>query len=278
MAGIDRLTLESYNHSMPVDQCQVIEKAKRFAYNAYVAESRMIDHEHEISRANVRANLASRGLAASSVMINEVARVDADRIRALAEARLSTTIEGYERHGIEIDDATATSLCFDIMGEVDRMIKQAQVQGPQVPIQNAESLYLPALGRHLGISVEWVRTQIDRRRLVPNRNERPTVIYSVQGDNSRLNLNSTDNSANIVVKSDAELFTKLRDRVKTEVVDEAEQKKIIDAATALEQSQGKPSFAQRYTDFIAVAANHMAVLAPFIPALSEMLRHVLKAT
>jgi hypothetical protein len=263
---------------MQTDQREAIEKAKRFAHNAYVAESQKVDLEHEMNRANARATLAARGLAVSSVMINEMARIDAERIRALAEARLSTTMEGYELHGIEIDDAMATSLCFDIMGEVNRMIKQAQLQGPQVPIQNAGSLYLPALGRQLRISVEWVRTQIDRRRLMPNKNEGPAVIYSVQGDNSRLNLNSTDNSANIVVKSDAELFAKLREHIKAIVTDEGERGKIFNAITALQEAQGKPSFAQRYTDLIAVAADHMTILTPFIPALSEMLSHVLKAS
>jgi hypothetical protein len=44
----------------------------------------------------------------------------------------------------------------------------------------------------------------------------------------------------------------------------------------LQASHGKPSFAQRYTDFMAAAANHIKVIAPFIPALTEMLHHVLK--
>jgi hypothetical protein len=89
-------------------------------------------------------------------------------------------------------------------------------------------------------------------------------------------VNSIDNSVNIITKSTAEFFNALRERIETGVPEEEKRKKIMDAVLALEQSHGKPSFAQRYTDLIAIAADHMTLLAPFIPALSEMLHQVLK--
>jgi len=50
---------------------------------------------------------------------------------------------------------------------------------------------------------------------------------------------------------------------------------ILEKLTALEQTQGSSSYAQRYSEFIAAAANHMTLIAPFIPALTELLHKVL---
>jgi len=39
----------------------------------------------------------------------------------------------------------------------------------------------------------------------------------------------------------------------------------------MEAAKGTSGFTQKYQNFIASAANHMTVLAPFIPALTQML-------
>ena len=43
------------------------------------------------------------------------------------------------------------------------------------------------------------------------------------------------------------------------------------ASRCSREARGKPSFGKRYSDFIASAANHMTLVAPFIPALKEIL-------
>jgi hypothetical protein len=42
----------------------------------------------------------------------------------------------------------------------------------------------------------------------------------------------------------------------------------------LEAAQNQPSFLQRYTEFISFASNHVTVIAPFMPALAELLRKI----
>jgi hypothetical protein len=54
-----------------------------------------------------------------------------------------------------------------------------------------------------------------------------------------------------------------------------ERSDILKRIDALEKAQGTKSFVERYTDFISAAANHMTVIAPFIPALSELLKKAL---
>jgi hypothetical protein len=59
------------------------------------------------------------------------------------------------------------------------------------------------------------------------------------------------------------------------VSDGEERADILEKLTALEQSQNSPSFGKRYTEFVAAAANHMILLSPFIPALTELLHKTL---
>jgi len=54
-----------------------------------------------------------------------------------------------------------------------------------------------------------------------------------------------------------------------------ERTEILSRLDALEQAQGTPSFVTRYTEFIAAAANHMTLIAPFIPALTQLLHNIL---
>jgi hypothetical protein len=227
----------------------------------------------------MRSQLAARGAAMSGAMIAETARIRGEQIRALAQARLDSILEGYELHGVVIDDEMATGICFDILGEATGMIANAAKTHafPAGMPSTAVAAYPHALEQNVGVSAAWVRTQIDRRRLMPRKNEGPsiTTIYNVQGDHARWNVNSTDNSVNIITKPSDEFFKTLRGRIESEIAGEDERRKILAALTALQESHGKPPFAQRYTDFIATAANHITVVAPFIPALTEMLHKAL---
>jgi hypothetical protein len=54
-----------------------------------------------------------------------------------------------------------------------------------------------------------------------------------------------------------------------------EKQDILERLATLEKSINSPSFRQQYTEFISAAANHMTLIAPFIPALTEILHKVL---
>jgi hypothetical protein len=99
-------------------------------------------------------------------------------------------------------------------------------------------------------------------------------VYHIEGDNSRVSVNSIDNSVNVVVKSSEQIFANLRQTLQSGVPEGAERTDILARLTALEQAQGSKSFVQHYTEFIAAAANHMQLVGPFIPALTEILQKV----
>jgi hypothetical protein len=100
-----------------------------------------------------------------------------------------------------------------------------------------------------------------------------TNVYHLSGPNARVNVQSTDQSVNQVVTSE-QLFETLRETIQSGIPKQ-QQPEILARLDALERAQNDKSFGVRYTEFITAAANHMTILAPFIPALSELLHKVL---
>jgi hypothetical protein len=55
-------------------------------------------------------------------------------------------------------------------------------------------------------------------------------------------------------------------------IDNAEQrKKLMTDVEEMKATQGSPGFLARYQAFMQDAANHMTVVAPFLPALAQLL-------
>ncbi|KAF7960298.1 hypothetical protein AWV80_35015 [Cupriavidus sp. UYMU48A] len=93
---------------------------------------------------------------------------------------------------------------------------------------------------------------------------------SVSGNNARVNIHSSDHSVNVV--TDGNLFSQIRQKVDKEVGDTLERNAILEAIDRLEAARhDKASFAKSYQDFISSTAAHISVIAPFLPALGELL-------
>lgn len=92
---------------------------------------------------------------------------------------------------------------------------------------------------------------------------------SVTGPNSRVNLNSTDNSTNISYSGD--VFGDMRNAIQTGVADPAKRCEIIAAIDEAEQAKGGPKFLSAYQKVVGVAADHLGLLGPFLPALTSMI-------
>jgi hypothetical protein len=260
-----------------MDQNAAIEKARQFARTRYTGEIENIVRGHQQKIAKMRSQLAARGILQSGYMVSENARIDGEQIKAMTEARLDAILEGYELYRIAIDDQMAINICDEVIQGMNQLVYNSKCPSfvGSAP-SGLESQYPTIVAQAVGLSANLVKTEIDRRRLMTKKNEGSTTIYNVQGDNARWNVNSTDNSVNVVTKSNHEFFTTLRERIESGVPEGDERKLILQKLVALQESYAQPTFAQRYTDFIAAAANHVALLTPFIPALTEMLHNVLK--
>lgn len=102
-----------------------------------------------------------------------------------------------------------------------------------------------------------------------NRVNQP-IIYNVQGDNARVNVHSQDHSVN-VTKSTA-IFTDLRTTIERGIADESQKQKLLGTVGEMEASVGqKETFLKKYSEFVELAANHMAILGPYLPALTQLL-------
>lgn len=137
----------------------------------------------------------------SGNMIAESARIDGEQITAITQSRINATLEGYELHGIEIDDQMAINMCDDIVQGMKQMAfncKCPTFAGSTVPL-GLESQYPRMVEQALRLSANLIKTQIDRRRLMAKKDNAPTTNYYVQGENARVNVNSTDHSVNIVM-------------------------------------------------------------------------------
>lgn len=91
----------------------------------------------------------------------------------------------------------------------------------------------------------------------------------VSGPNARVNLHSTDNSMNVSVGGD--VFGDLATAIHKGVDDEDSRLAIIQAIAAMKAEQGKPSFKDAYRNFMGLAADHLGVILPLLPALAGML-------
>lgn len=264
-----------------MDQTEAVNKARDFADRVFRVESNKIVRLSQLRLAEHRSHAAARGTILSSGTALETARTEGAKITALLQSRLDGWLEGADLHGAVLDDDLVSVIQKDLGVMRSELIAHAEREYGRDPLNLARSFpatsYSKMMSDEVGLSSDEVRTRIDRRRLMAKKTESPsiTTIYNVQGDNARWNTNSSDNSVNVITKSSEEFFADLRGRIESGVPEGDERRKILDSLSALQASHERPSFAQRYTDFMAAAANHIKVIAPFIPALTEMLHKVL---
>lgn len=256
-------------------------KARQFADTAYGVEVSRISKESQENLQRAQAMFAAQGASRSGDMTRETARIHGERITASIQARLNALLEGYDLHGVRLDEQLTTSTIDELSKMRTSMIAQARnavAKGVVIDMGcGGSALYMRALEQNVRMFPREIRVQLDRKRLAPKKTEStPSItVYHVEGDNPRVNVNSTDSSVNVVTKTSEQIFANLRQQIESDLQEGDERTIILEKLTALEHAQGAPSFAQRYTDFIATAANHMALLTPFIPALTEMLHNAL---
>lgn len=101
-------------------------------------------------------------------------------------------------------------------------------------------------------------------------NKNGKTVYNL-GDNSRVNINSEDSSINVINTESNSLFAEIKSTVKSEVENEKEKQKLLNKIEELEEAQNTSNFPKKYSEFMALAANHTAVLEPYLQALGQLL-------
>jgi hypothetical protein len=96
-------------------------------------------------------------------------------------------------------------------------------------------------------------------------------IYNLHGAHSRVNIQSADQSVNVSSITQQQVFSGIRQAVNQGVSDARERNIILEKLDALEKSVHSDDFLSQYQAFINAVANHMTIILPFIPALTQML-------
>jgi hypothetical protein len=122
----------------------------------------------------------------------------------------------------------------------------------------------------LGPIPDHYQAKVRKETSLPTR-QTMQVIYNLTGPNARININSEDRSLNVVDITPENLFSELRKTLRDAVREDARRQEILYVVDSLEKAKGTPGFVDRYRKFIALAADHMTLLSPFIPALTQML-------
>ena len=251
-----------------------VERARRFAELAYSAALGEIVREFDEKRHTSRVDSATRaGVMASS----EEVKLEGERITATIKARLNTLLDGYELNGVPIDD--------DLADEVSSCLEAAinphggTLAGPwpegRTTMRDLMKNTVRAQVRlYVGVSPAGIRAEIDQRRGAEKPRPQLFTLYHVEADMPRVYVNRADNSVSAVIWANEQLFADIRQKIESCLPQGYERTLILEKLAALEQAQSLRSLAQRYTDFISAAANHIMLLMPFNPALTEMLHKV----
>jgi len=95
------------------------------------------------------------------------------------------------------------------------------------------------------------------------------INYHLHGNNPRININSQDYSINIA--NSKIVFDEIHKLVDSNITDENLKNDLHVKTSEMENSVGKKTFLQKYSEFMALAANHVTVFAPLLPALTQFL-------
>ena len=97
------------------------------------------------------------------------------------------------------------------------------------------------------------------------------VVYNLIGPNTRVNIQSKDSSTNILNVEPADLFQNLRTTLGDSISDSELVARLVGHVDRMETAAGTKDFSDRYKEFIGSAAQHITLVGPFLPALTQFL-------
>jgi hypothetical protein len=196
-----------------------------------------------------------------------------------AAARLQTTISAQADAYIEAFNACNLP-CDE---SVERKLRQTASEFTAGSIANVRG-DRSVKRHHLGLGSPWhleieremhtsVKEAIARVRhqsaVIRNRQKEIAVsqTFNAIGPNARNNINSTDNSTNMV--HERLPFTELRNAIQSGMSNEVERAVLLEKLSALETAPDRESASQRFQAFVSAAADYMTLVGPFLPALGH---------
>ncbi len=253
-----------------------VERARLFAQIAYAAAVSEINREFDRKRHAARLRLATRGGIVSLDASKEEAKLDGEQIDATMKTRLNTLFDGYELNGVPIDDDVAKTIFIAVSRSLDVATALPSIEFPVTDgmAEFRKLRYRLRVNQHVGISKDWILAEIHRRRSEQKFPANGFTAHQVEDDNTRFDVGDGNECVAALIRDNEHLFAIIRQKIESCLPEGYEQAIILRSFTALEDARDIKSFVLRYTAFLSAAANHIFLLTPCIPALTET---VLKA-
>ena len=176
-------------------------------------------------------------------------------------ARHENVRASVQQNKIFIDDAT---LPLSTEDRIERVLPSGQVEAFRLTNVHLWSG---------GLSIpSYYEVDYEREDALPRRS--PTTAVNVRISDSpqaHINLNSTDRSTSVINGQTEEVFSRLRALIKESLAESDDLSLLLQRVDDMEGARDSGGFANAYKEFITVAADHMTVLAPLVPALTAML-------
>ena len=143
-----------------------------------------------------------------------------------------------------------------------------------LPHGRKETLLATHVQFHRGIGgiPDFYKITTGNPNSLSDRSGEPGVsVYVTDSPHTRVNLNSVDNSNNVVNTQAHEVFQRTRDLLEAGIEDNEERTVLLQSVNDMEAAHETQDFIAKYKDFMGLAANHIAVLTPVIRALTSLL-------
>lgn len=92
---------------------------------------------------------------------------------------------------------------------------------------------------------------------------------TISGPNSRVNIGSQDSSVNVAISGN--VFNDIRQALADAGIDSGELAMLQKKLAAMEAADDQGTFSKAYQGFVGSLADHITVVAPFLPALTQLL-------
>lgn len=96
------------------------------------------------------------------------------------------------------------------------------------------------------------------------------TVWHVSGPNARVNINSQDSSTNTITITSANVIAELGKVIAWQVTGE-QKDKLLAKLEEMSRARDKEAKLNKYQEFIALAANIITIIGPFLPALTTWL-------
>lgn len=115
----------------------------------------------------------------------------------------------------------------------------------------------------------YYQVKVKRKGAYPRGQGGNYNIHHVHASGQIVNIGSQDRSTNIAIQGD--VFGDISAALQGVVKDADELHRLLSAVDEMKRQRGGAGFAAAYRSFVSLAADHLGVLAPFLPALSQFL-------